>query len=96
VTAGEFFKEYQAFRKSRYARGFKKWTPIYVGGLLSMVMTVVAPPVALGIAGASLGIQIIQKGLEGPAEHLRRERIFNMLAGIRKDIIRRSGIKEII
>jgi hypothetical protein len=95
VTAGEFFKEYQAFRKSRYARGFKKWAPIYVGGLLSMVMTVVAPPVALGIAGASLGIQIIQGGLEGPADP-GRERIFNMLVGIRKDIIRRSGIKEII
>jgi hypothetical protein len=96
VTAGEFFKEYRAFRRSRYARAFKKWVPMYVGGLLSMVMTVVAPPVALGIAGASFGIQIIQKGLEGPADQLGRERIFNMLAGIRKNIIRTSGIKEII
>ncbi len=96
TAATEFFKEYQAFRKSRYARGFKKWTPLYVGGLLSTVMTVVAPPVALGIAGASLGIQVIQKRLEVPTDPLGRERIFNMLAGIRKNIIRRSGIKQIV
>lgn len=96
ATAREFLQQYQAFRKSRYARGFKKWTPLYVGGLLSAVMTVVAPHVALGIAGASVGIQVIQKKLEAPADNAEGERIFNMLAGMRKDIIRRSGIKEII
>ena len=96
ITAAEFFKEYQAFRKSRYARGFREWTPLYVGGLLSMVMTVVAPPVALGIAGVSLGIQVIQKRLDGPTGPVGRERIFNMLAGIRKDVIRRTGVKQII
>lgn len=96
TTAQEFFKEYQAFRRTRYARGFKKWAPLYVGGVLSMVMTVVAPHVALGIAGASLGIQIVQKKLEAPTDASGQEQIFNLLAGIRKDIILRSGIKEIV
>ncbi len=96
AAAREFFKEYQPFRNSRYARGFKRWAPLYVGGLLSAVTTVVAPHVALVLASASLGIQVIQKKVEGPADDAQRERIFNMVAGMRKDIFRRSGIKEII
>jgi hypothetical protein len=51
---------------------------------------------ALEIAGASVGIQIIQKSLEHPEVHPGHRRVFNMLAGIRKDILRRSGIKQII
>lgn len=61
-----------------------------------MVMTAVSPTVALGIAGASLGIQVVQKGLESSANDSERARVFNMLAGIRRDIIRQTGIKQII
>lgn len=96
VVTQEFVKEYQAFRKTRYARGFKSWAPLYVGGALSVVSALVAPPVAAGIAGASLAIQIIQKKLEGPSDQSRRERVFNMLSGLQKDIVKRSGIKRLI
>ena len=95
-AAREFFNEYKAFRKSRYARGFKKWMPLYVGGLLTAAATVVAPHVALGIAGASLTTQVIQKRLEVPTIPADREHIFDMLAGMRKDIIRRTGVSEVI
>ncbi len=95
-TAREFVKEYQTFRKSRYARHIREWAPLYVAGLFGMIGTVVAPPVAFGIAGASMVIQLIQKGFKDPAAHRGRHRIFNMVAGLRKDIIRRSGIKAII
>ncbi|MGA2337429.1 MAG: hypothetical protein ABSG08_18820 [Terriglobales bacterium] len=95
ATARDFFKEYQAFRKSRYARGFKAWAPLYVGGLLSIVGAVVAQPYVVEIAGLSLGINIIQRIVDSSADH-GRERVFNMLAGLRKDIIHRSGINEII
>ena len=95
ATAQEFNKEYETFRKSRYSRNFKRWAPLYVGGLLTMASAAV-PPVALGIAGVSLVVQVIQKHIEGSVDHSGCERTFNMLAGIRKDIIRRSGIEEII
>jgi hypothetical protein len=95
-TAREFVKEYQTYRKSRYARSFKEWTPLYVGGLLTMIGTVVAPPVGFGIAGASLFIQIVQKAFEVPGTHRGRHRVFNMVAGLRKSIIHRSGIRAII
>jgi hypothetical protein len=96
ATAQEFGKEYQTFRKSRYARNFKGWAPLYVGGLVSMIGTAVAPHVALGVAGVSLVVQTIQKVFESPAASPGRDRVFNMVAGLRKDIIRQSGVKAII
>jgi hypothetical protein len=96
VTAQEFLREYRLFRKSKYTRSFKRWAPLYVGGLLSVITTAVSPPVGLVLATASLGIQIIERKLEGSADQPMRERTFNMVAGLRKDIIRRSGIKELI
>jgi hypothetical protein len=60
ATTADFFQEYRAFRKSRYARTFRKWTPLCIGGLLSMVAKVVAPPsTAPEIAGASLAFQFV-------------------------------------
>jgi hypothetical protein len=96
ATAREFVKEYEAFRKSRYARGFKKWAPLYVGGLLSTISAAFAPPIAIGMAGASVLIQIVQQKLEVSPENSGRERCFNMLAGVQKDIVRRSRIKRLI
>lgn len=96
AATGEFVKQYQTFRSTRYARGFKSWAPLYVGGLLSVASALVAPHVAAGIAGASLGIQIIQKKLESPSGQPSRERIFTMLATLQKDIVKRSGVKQLI
>ena len=95
ATARDFFEEYRDFRKSRYARGFKKWVPLYVRGLLSIVAAV-EPRIALGVAGASLGIQIVQRKLDSSTDQPRREHVFHMLAGMRKDIIRLSGVKQIV
>jgi hypothetical protein len=96
ATVREFVKEYQQFRKSRYARNFKRWAPLYVGGLLSIAGTLVAAPVAFGIAGASLIIQVVQKVYDSSADDSGRTRAFNMLAALRKDIVRQSGIKAVI
>jgi hypothetical protein len=96
VTAREFFEQYRAYRKSRFARAFKKWTPLSVGGLLSIVGTIVSPPAALAIAGVSVGIQIVERQLESGSGRANPERTFHMLAGLRRDIIRRSGIKDLI
>jgi hypothetical protein len=96
IATQEFVREYQNFRKTRYARGFKSWAPLYIGGLMSIASALVAPPVAAGIAGASLVVQLVQKKLESPSDQPGRERVFNMLAGLQKDIVKRSGIKQLI
>lgn len=96
AVATDFFKEYRRFRESRYARSFKKWVPLYIGGLLSMAAAAVEPRTAMEIAGVSLVIQVIQRKIDDSQNSLQRERVFNMLAGMRKDIIRRSEITQIV
>jgi hypothetical protein len=96
TTASDFFNEYQDFRKTRYARGFKKWAPLYVTGLLSIVAAVDPRIAPLGVAGASLVIQIVQRKLDSSTVQPRDEHVFHMLAGMRKDIIRLSGVKQIV
>jgi hypothetical protein len=96
VATQDFVKQYQTFRKTRYARGFKGWAPLYIGGFLSMASVLVSPPIAVGIAGASLLTQVVQKKLEAPSDQAGRNRVFNMLAGLEKDIVKRSGVKQLI
>jgi hypothetical protein len=94
-VARSFDQEYRAYRKSRYARGFKSWAPLCIGGVLSVVATSVSPAYAPELAAASVGIQIIEKYL-GQAYDTQHRRVFNMLSGVRRDIIRRSGIRELV
>jgi len=96
IATHEFVKQYQDFRKTRYARSFKTWTPLYIGGLLSMASALVAAPVVFGIATVSLVVQVVQKKLESPLDQPGRDRVFNMLAGLQKDLVKRSGIKQLI
>jgi hypothetical protein len=93
-TAQSFVREYDTFRKSSYAKAVKSWAPLYVGGLLSIVGTIVVPHVKIALAGVSFGFQILHKLVYGSTDQSARARVFNMLAGVEKDIIRQSGIKK--
>jgi hypothetical protein len=94
-TAQQFVREYDTFRKSRSAQRFKEWAPLYVTGLLGIAGSIVSPHVAFEIAGTSFGIQVIQKIIDGSTDQSTRGRVFNMLAGIEKNIVRQSGIKKL-
>ena len=94
-VARDFDRQYRAYRKSRYARTFKSWIPLCIGGVLSVAASVAAPPLAPGIAVASVGIQVVEKCLNR-REDTAHQRVFNMLSGIRRDIIKRSGIRELV
>jgi len=96
VASQDFVTQYVNFRKSTYARNFKRWAPLYIGGVLAVVGTLVSPPVAAGVAGVSLVVQLIQKEVESRSGQVGPERVFNMLAGLRKDIITQSGIEQMI
>jgi hypothetical protein len=93
-TAQTFVREYDTFRKSRYAQAFRSWAPLYVGGLLSITGTIVPLPVKIVLAGVSFGIQIVLKHVYGSPDQSERGRVFNMLAGVEKNIIRQIGIKK--
>jgi len=96
AASQDFTRQYLDFRKSTYARNFKRWAPLYVGGLLAVAGTLVSPPLAAGMAGVSLVVELIQKEVESRSGQAGPERVFNMLAGLRKDIITQSGIEQMI
>ena len=94
-VAQDFDRQYRAYRRSRYARRFKSWTPLCIGGVLSVAASVAAPDLTPGIAVASVGIQVVERCLN-MHEGIAHERVFNMLSGLRRDIIARSGIRELV
>lgn len=93
--AGCFKQEYQQYRKTRYARQFKSWAPLCIGGVLTVPAALVAPPAAAILAGGAFTMQLIDKTLSvGNANP--NERVFHILAGVRRSIIKLSGVQELI
>jgi hypothetical protein len=95
TVAHEFDQQYRDYRKSRYAQRFKNWTPLCVGGVLSVAGAFVSPHVAAAIAATSFVIQVIEENLRGN-DVASEQRVFHMLAGLRRDVIKRSGIRELV
>jgi hypothetical protein len=95
AVAREFAREYRQYRSSRYARRFKLWTPLCIGGILSIPTALVSPHLAAEFAIASFTMQLLQNYL-GAADSAADQRVFHMLAGLRRDVINRSGIRELI
>jgi hypothetical protein len=94
-VSSAFASEYRAYRKSRYARRFRTWTPLCVGGLLSIPTAFVFPLTAAGLTTACVVFQVLDKCLGG-VETSANRRVFNMLAGLRRDLIERSGVRQLV
>lgn len=95
TVARDFARQYREYRSSRYARRFRSWTPLCVGGVLSVPAAFVHPLAAAGLAVATFAIQVVEKCLGG-SDNTADQRVFHMLAGLRRDIVKRSGIKELV
>jgi hypothetical protein len=96
VTAREFLREYERFRKTRYAAIFRDWMPFCVGGVLSVAAAAVSPTYAVGIVGASVVFSAIDRVRQSRDFDHSRNRVFSMLTGLSNDIVEQSGILHII
>jgi hypothetical protein len=94
AVAQDFAREYREYRASRYARRFKSWAPLCIGGVLSVPTAFVSPLSAAELATASFAFALLQNYL-GEVDRTN-QRVFHMLAGLRKDVIQRSGIRELV
>jgi hypothetical protein len=94
--ANDFATEYEVWRKTRFARAFKSWTPLCVGGLLSVATAFVQPIAAAAIATATFGLQVIEKCVTQSEAHNPKDRVYQMLVGLRRDIIKRSPIRRLL
>jgi CRP-like cAMP-binding protein len=95
AVARDFAREYREYRHSRYARQFRSWGPLSIGGVLSIPTAFVSPLAAAGLTTASVSFTLLQNYLSEP-DRTPDGRVFHMLAGLRKDVIKRSGIRELV
>jgi hypothetical protein len=96
TVAAEFVAEVTRFQKTRYARAFRDWAPLCIGGLLSAVSSFVSPVASIGIAGASLLIQVIEKNFDSSAIESNRQRVFQLMTGLRHDVLQRAKIRALV
>jgi hypothetical protein len=94
-AALDFASQYRAYRRTRFARAFKAWAPLCVGGVLSVTAALVTPPIAAKLVTGTFALQLIDKFLSN-TEPTPRHHVFHMLAGIRRDIIKSSGVRELV
>lgn len=95
AIAQEFVEEFKRYKNTRYARAFRSWAPLCVGGVLSAVSSLVSPPVAVAIAGASFAIQIVERHLDASAMSPPTDRTFQLLSGLERDILHRSRLRAV-
>jgi hypothetical protein len=95
ALAQDFDRQCREYRASGFARAFKSWTPLAIGGVLTVASAVAAPAFARGLAIGSVVVTVIQELLK-VREDSPDERVFNMLSGLRRDIIAQSGIQKIV
>jgi hypothetical protein len=95
AVARDFARQYREYRKSRYARQIRSWAPMCLGNILLVPTAFVSPITAAGLTVASFAIQVIEKSLGG-SDSAAGERVFHMLAGLRRDIVKHSGVRELV
>lgn len=96
AIAADFDRECKAWEKTRWARTFKSWTPLCVGGVLSVAAALVSPLAAAGIVTGTFAIQVFEKSLAQSNIPNPRERVYQMLVGMRRDILKRSPLKKLL
>lgn len=96
AAAIDFHKQFIAYQQSRYARVFKSWAPVYIATALAIPGPFAATPVLRALVGASAAfvVQVIRKQLDVKAE--RHGEVFNMLAGLRSDLVERSKLARLL
>lgn len=93
----EFNSEFSKFRKSKFGRSLKRWMPIGIGGLASLVGAAFSEPsIAFSTAGVSVVIQIIQETSFFRQESSSQEEVHRMIAGMQKDILKAAQVKTLV
>jgi len=81
-AASEVQREYQKFRKSRFARRIVDWTPFVIGGLLPLLadLGLVPKEFAWSITTAGFGFKLLQKVRQNP--NMVRDRLFSLCTSL--------------
>jgi len=79
-------REYQKFRKSRFARRIVGWTPFVIGGLLPLLadFNLVAKEFAWTVTTTGFGFKLLQKVRSNP--NAVRDRVFSLCTSLDYDV----------
>lgn len=85
--AEDFDNAVKEYRRTRYARRFREWSPLYVGGILSVTTAFVSPPVAATLAGISVVVQFIDKMMNISGPPSLKEKCCRMVGDLSDDAL---------
>lgn len=92
----EFSLEVEKIRKSNFGRRIARWIPISVGTIANIVIGIFSGNMLLSIAGSvTSSMQVIQE-ITRKDPQTDKEKIQRMLGEMRKDILKKAKIKEIL
>ncbi len=94
----DFHLEISRHRKSAVGKNIKRWVPLGVGSLATIVGAAAtqSPEVALTGTGISVIMTFIQHLLQSKETETEKEQLQRMLSSLRKDIIVKSRVKKLL
>ena len=93
MITNEFNSRVDKFRSTSLGCLFKRWLPLCVGGLLSVVGAAASKEVAVGCATAGVFIQGISEFTKKDDDN--HDRVYRMMADMNKEILHSAKIKKL-
>ena len=83
----QFSGEMQKLREQRFGRQVRRWAPIALGGVVSLAAAAITVPViAVGAAGVSLAVQVLQTSQGEPAPATYKAKLQTHLVELDRDV----------
>jgi hypothetical protein len=95
-TVNDFVRECDEYRRSRFAKKIKRWTPLSVGSLIGIVASLGGPVAAVGGRIAQFSTQVIDKKINHTQSDPSRTRAFQMLCDLQDNVLKRSPVKKFL
>jgi len=93
----EFHSEIEELKNSNLGRKVKRWAPIGIGGISSIIGEIFGGPVVgVSIASVSILTKVVQKFVDLKDPRSERDEIYRLIAKMQKDIIKASEVRKLI
>lgn len=93
----EINREYQKFKKTKFIRRFKRWTPIAIGSIFTLAGAAFQDKsIAITSAAVSIAIQVLNESPFLKTKHDQRTELYDLLASLEQKILDKSNIDNYI
>lgn len=92
----EFEEEWRRYKAGAFGRRLKRWTPFSIGGLLTVSAALASPWLAAVLAGGTLAVDIVERGIGMRDQQGTDEKAFHMLCRLERDILRKAKVRPLV